>query len=153
MNYQVLWLVLLVAFAVIEGVTAGLVSIWFCAGSLVALVATWLGAPLLVQIGLFVVVSLAAMAIVRPMARKWLQPKVEKTNVEGLLGQEGVVVEAIDNLHAQGQVKVGGVVWTARAAGEEEIPEGTRVRVERVEGVKAIVSVPEEKKESLSATS
>ena len=69
MNYQVLWLVLLVAFAVIEGVTAGLVSIWFCAGSLAALIATWLGASLLVQIGLFVVVSLVAMAIIRPMAR------------------------------------------------------------------------------------
>lgn len=153
MNYQVVWLVLLVAFAGIEGVTAGLVSIWFCAGSLAALIATWLGASLLVQIGLFVVVSLVAMAIIRPMARKWLQPKVEKTNVEGVLGQEGVVVEAIDNLCAKGQVKIGGIVWTARAAEEEAIPEGTRVRVERVEGVKAIVSVPEEKKENLSATS
>ncbi len=153
MNYQVVWLVLLVAFAGIEGITAGLVSIWFCAGSLAALVATWLGASLLVQIGLFVVVSLAAMAIIRPMARKWLQPKVEKTNVEGLLGQEGVVVEAIDNLRAQGQVKIGGIVWTARAAEEEAIPEGTRVRVERIEGVKAIVSSTKEEKKDVSATS
>ena len=153
MNYQVVWLVLLVAFAGIEGITAGLVSIWFCAGSLAALVATWLGASLLVQIGLFVVVSLAAMAIIRPMARKWLQPKVEKTNVEGLLGQEGVVVEASDNLRAQGQVKIGGIVWTARAAEEEAIPEGTRVRVERIEGVKAIVSSTKEEKKDVSATS
>lgn len=61
MNYQILWLVLLIAFAGIEGITAGLVSIWFCAGSLVALIATWLGASLPVQIGLFAVVSVAAM--------------------------------------------------------------------------------------------
>ena len=39
MNPQILWLVLLVVFAVLEGVTAGLVSIWFCAGSLAALIA------------------------------------------------------------------------------------------------------------------
>lgn len=63
MNYQILWLVLLIAFAGIEGITAGLVSIWFCAGSLVALIATWLGASLPVQIGLFAVVSVAAMAL------------------------------------------------------------------------------------------
>ena len=60
LNYQILWLVLLIAFAGIEGITAGLVSIWFCAGSLVALIATWLGASFRVQIGLFAVVSVAA---------------------------------------------------------------------------------------------
>ena len=49
MHYQTIWLILLIVFAGIEGITAGLVSIWFCAGSLVALVATWLGASLPVQ--------------------------------------------------------------------------------------------------------
>ena len=53
MNYQILWLVLLIAFAGIEGITSGFFSIWFCAGSLLALFATWLGASLPVQIGLF----------------------------------------------------------------------------------------------------
>ena len=69
MHYQTIWLILLIVFAGIEGITAGLVSIWFCAGSLVALVATWLGASLPVQIGLFAIVSVVAMALVRPMAR------------------------------------------------------------------------------------
>ena len=131
MHYQTIWLILLIVFAGIEGITAGLVSIWFCAGSLVALVATWLGASLPVQIGLFAIVSVVAMALVRPMARKWLHPKMEKTNA--------VVVEEIDNLNASGQIKIGGAVWSARAEGEEVIPPGTRVRVVRIEGVKAIV--------------
>ena len=139
MNYQILWLVLLIAFAGIEGITAGLVSIWFCAGSLVALIATWLGASLPVQIGLFAVVAVAAMALIRPRARKWLHPKMEKTNADRILGQEGVVVESIDNLSASGQVKIDGAVWTARSAGDEIIPAGTRIQVERIEGVKAIV--------------
>ena len=43
MHYQTIWLILLIVFAGIEGITAGLVSIWFCAGSLVALVATVAG--------------------------------------------------------------------------------------------------------------
>ncbi len=143
MNPQILWLVLLVVFAVLEGVTAGLVSIWFCAGSLAALIATWLGASLPVQIGLFVVISLIAMAIIRPVARKWFQPRLQKTNADRILEQEGVVAEEIDNLRGQGQVKIGGILWTARAAREEIIPAGTRVRVVRIEGVKAIVTTEE----------
>ena len=143
MNPQILWLVLLVVFAVLEGVTAGLVSIWFCAGSLAALIATWLGASLPVQIGLFVVISLIAMAIIRPMARKWFQPRLQKTNADRILEQEGVVAEEIDNLRGQGQVKIGGTLWTARAAREEIIPAGARVRVVRIEGVKAIVTTEE----------
>ena len=144
MNYQVLWLVLLIAFAGIEGITAGLVSIWFCAGSLAALLSTWLGASLPVQIALFVLVSLIAMALVRPMARKWMAPRLEKTNADRILDQEGVVVEEIDNLRAQGQIKIGGVIWTARAATEGALPVGTKVRVDRIEGVKAIVRRKEE---------
>ena len=140
MSYPILWLVLLIAFAGLEGLTAGLVSIWFCAGSLVALVASWFDASLLVQIGLFVIVSLIAMALVRPMARKWIQPKMVKTNADRILDQEGVVLEAIDNLRASGQIKIGGAVWTARSQNDELIPEGVRVRVVRIEGVKAIVS-------------
>ena len=140
MSYPILWLVLLIGFAGLEGLTAGLVSIWFCAGSLVALVASWFDASLLVQIGLFVIVSLIAMALVRPMARKWIQPKMVKTNADRILDQEGVVLEAIDNLRASGQIKIGGAIWTARAQNDELIPEGGRVRVVRIEGVKAIVS-------------
>lgn len=140
LSLQTLWLVLLIVFAGVEGITAGLVSVWFCAGSLVALIATWLGASLPVQIALFVIVSLAAMALVRPLARKWVQPKLVKTNADRILGQEAVVLEEIDNLRAVGQIKVGGAVWTARSTQEEPIPKGTLVRVERIEGVKAIVS-------------
>lgn len=142
MNYQTLWIILLVAFAGIEGVTAGLVSIWFAAGSLAGLVATWLGASLLVQIAVFAIVSVLTMALVRPLAKKWVTPgKLEKTNVDSVLDQEGVVVEAIDNLNAHGQVKIGGIVWTARSATGEPIPLGATVKVARIEGVKAIVTV------------
>lgn len=139
MSMQTVWLVLLIVFAGVEGITAGLVSVWFCAGSLVALIATWLGAGLPVQIALFVIVSLVAMALVRPLARKWVQPKLVKTNADRILEQEAVVLEDIDNLRGTGQVKVGGSIWTARSAKDEVIPKGTLVRVERIEGVKAIV--------------
>lgn len=146
-SYPMVWLVLFIAFAGIEGLTAGLISIWFCLGSLVSLFATWLGANLIVQVGLFVVVSILAMALIRPLARKYWQPRTEKTNADRILDRQGVVMETIDNLHASGQIKVSGSVWTARSAAGEVIPQGTLVRVLRIEGVKAIVEVLEQKKE------
>jgi membrane protein implicated in regulation of membrane protease activity len=139
-SYPILWLVLLVVFAGVEGLTAGLISIWFCAGSLVALFASWLDASLGVQIGLFAVVSVLAMALVRPLAKKYFQPNLVKTNADRILDQEGLVLQTIDNRQAQGQIKVGGAVWTARAAQDDQIiPQGALVTVERIEGVKAIV--------------
>ena len=59
-------------------------------------------------------------------------------------------LEEIDNLRGIGQVKVGGAIWTARSTQDEPIPKGTLVRVERIEGVKAIVSLagPTEKEEA-----
>ena len=138
-SYPVVWLVLFIALAGVEGLTAGLISIWFCLGSLVALFAAWLDAPLIVQIGLFVVVSVLSMAVIRPLARKYWQPRTENTNADRILEHQGVVLETINNLQASGQIKVGGSVWTARSANGEEIPEGTLVRVLRIEGVKAIV--------------
>ena len=139
LNYPLIWLVLLIAFAGIEGLTAGLVSIWFALGSLAALFAAWMHANLLVQIGIFAIVSIIAMAIIRPLAAKYWQPKVEKTNADRILEQEGVVTEEVDNLRALGQIKVAGAVWTARSADNTVIPVGTLVQVERIEGVKAIV--------------
>lgn len=139
MNYQILWLVLLIAFAGIEGITAGLVSIWFCAGSLVALIATWLGASLPVQIGLFAVVSVAAMALIRPMARKWLHPKMEKTNADRILGHEG----SGGGIHRQPQ-RLRTSEDRRRPSGrpvlrETSHPAGTRTRWSELKGIKAIV--------------
>lgn len=140
MNYPMLWLMLLIFFAGIEGVTAGLISIWFCVGSLAALIAAWLDAPLAIQIGLFAVVSVIAMALVRPMAKRLMHPAPVPTNADRIIGQEGVVVEAIDDLDATGQIKVGGAIWTARTVDGAALPVGALVCVERIEGVKAIVS-------------
>lgn len=135
-----IWVVLLIVFAIMEGMTAGLVSIWFCCGSAVALVVTFLGGSILVQTGLFFVVSVACMAVMRPLAKKYITPKTERTNADRILGQEGIVMEEINNRTYTGQIKVGGAVWTARADKEEYvIPAGAEVRVLRIEGVKAIV--------------
>ena len=78
--------------------------------------------------------------------RKYLNPKIQKTNADSLVGKECPVTEGICNLRSQGQVKVNGMTWSARSADDSEVPAGSIVRIERIEGVKLIVSplsVPE----------
>ncbi len=140
------WLVLLILFVVAEGASVSLVSIWFAAGALVAALAALLGAGGLTQTVLFFAVSGVLLALLRPLLKKYVNPKIQKTNVDALVGQTCTVTEEIDDLAPSGQVKVGGMVWTARSATGEKIPAGTIVTVASVEGVKLLVSpaaVPE----------
>ena len=137
---SVIWLVLLILFAVVEALTVGLVSVRFAAGALVALLSTYFTGNVWVQIVLFLLVSIATMAVLRPLARKYVLPTVVPTNADRVIGQEAVVTEGIDNLTGKGAVVVFGVAWTARSEDGSPIPEGTRVTVKRIEGVKLFVS-------------
>ena len=141
LSYPMLWLVLLVVFAGVEGLTAGLISIWFCAGSLAALFAAMAHTSIWVQVGVFAAVSFPAIAVIRLIVKKHWQPTIQKTNVDSILGSEGLVTEAIDNIRGSGQVKIGGILWTARSENGSPIEEGALVTVDRVEGVKVLVSV------------
>lgn len=139
MYYSLAWVAMLIAFGILEGMTASLVSIWFCIAALVALIATVLGASIGVQIGIFAVVSVLCIALIRPFAKSVLKPADEKTNADRILGVEAVVTEPISNREARGQIRVLGEYWTARTEQDMELSEGTLVRVLRIEGVKAIV--------------
>lgn len=141
---MILWFALLLIFLIVEAsCPIHLVSIWFAAGSLVALIASFLGAPLWLEIVLFLVVSSVMVALFWPFIKKFLNPKVEKTNVEAIVGTQGYVTADIDNLTATGQVKLGAMEWTARSTSGHPIPKGTLVKVDRIEGVKAFVSEAE----------
>lgn len=137
---SVVWLALLVLFAIAEAVTVGLVSVWFAAGALVALLATFFTSNIWLQIFLFLAVSAVAMAVLRPLARRYVLPTVVPTNADRVIGRQAVVTEAIDNLNGKGAVVVFGVAWTARSEDGAPIPEGTTVTVNRIEGVKLFVT-------------
>ena len=135
------WLVLLVVFLIAEAACPiHLVSISFALGALVALLCAALGAPVWLQITLFVVVSGVLLALLWPLAKKFLNSKVTATNVDSVVGSVGRVTADIDNVEARGQVKLGGMEWTARSTSGDPISVGTEVRVDRVEGVKVYVT-------------
>lgn len=135
----IFWLAAFIVFAVGEAVTVGLVSVWFAVGALAALFATALGAGLWLQITVFLGVSALALALFKPLSTKFLKPKVSATNADRVIGAQALVTETINNTQAQGQVKVSGQVWSARAAQDVVIPAGRDVKILRIEGVKVIV--------------
>ena len=149
MNWAaMIWLALMIGFLVVEGACPfHLVSIWFAAGSLVAMIAALLHAQLWLQIVLFLVVSVGLLIAMFPLVKKVLKPKTVSTNVDAVIGTQGYVTEAVDNLTATGQVKLGGMYWTARSEDGHPIPTGTLVEVTRIEGVKAFVTTVEVKEE------
>lgn len=136
------WFILMVVFLVAEAACPiHLISIWFAAGSLVAAIASMLGGPVWLQLVLFLVVSGALLAALWPFVKKFLNPNVEKTNVDAIIGSTGYVTADIDNISAMGQVKLGSMEWTARSTSGDPITKGMLVKVDRIEGVKAFVSV------------
>ena len=145
MNWAaVSWLCLLVVFLVVEASTVTMVSLWFAAGALAAMIVSFLGGAVWLQWLLFAFVSAILLSLLRPLARKHFTPKLTATNVDAVVGTAGLVTVSIDNVAATGQVKLGAMVWTARSTSGSPIPEGTLVKVDKIEGVKAFVSPAEE---------
>lgn len=136
----VFWICAIVLFLAIEAIVPGLISIWFAVGSLPALLSAVLGGPEWLQIALFLLSSAVALILTRPLARKYVNSRVQATNADVVIGKDCVVVEAVDNLHGTGAVSIGGKVWTARTEREDLLlPEGSVARVLRIDGVKLIV--------------
>jgi membrane protein implicated in regulation of membrane protease activity len=138
--FLIVWLVAMLVFLFVEAQSVTMVSLWFAAGALAALIAAMCGAELWLQIVLFFGVSIVLLASLRPLARKYFTPKITKTNVDSVIGMQGLVTSPIDNIIAQGQVKLGGMEWTARSTSGEIIPIGTQVVVDKIEGVKVFVT-------------
>lgn len=139
--YATVWMVLMVGFLIAEAACPfHLVSIWFAIGSLVAGIVALCNGALWLQITLFLVISCGLLAAMLPLVKKFIKPNIVKTNVESVIGTEGYVTEAIDNIAATGRVKLGGMYWTARSEHGKNIEAGKLVKVDRIEGVKVFVS-------------
>ncbi len=139
--YLFIWLGLTAVFLLIEWATYTLSTIWFAGGSVAALlVACFWPDAIVIQAGVFVVVSGLLLVLLRPLARKRLQARRTNTNADRMLDLVGIVAEEIDNVSASGVVQVGGQTWSARSVTGDVIPKGTRVKAQRIEGVKLIVA-------------
>lgn len=139
MGATIFWLAAILVFGLVEAVTVGLASIWFAIGAVAAFALSFAVENIWIQAGVFAVVSVLSMALIRPLAKKYFTPKLVPTNADRVIGQEGVVVQEIDNLQAKGLISVAGTQWTARNEENKPLAVGTEVTVLRIEGVKVIV--------------
>ena len=140
---SIVWLVLMIVFLITEAATVTMVSLWFAAGSLAALIISLLGGGWVLQVVAALVVSAALLACLRPIARKHFTPGLTKTNVDAVIDSRGYVTAPIDNISATGTVKLGAMEWTARSSFGAPIAAGTLVKVDRIEGVKVFVTPAE----------
>lgn len=142
--YQGIWLGLMLMLLAIEGLTLSLTTLWFALGSLIAWVAAALGLPLWAQVFTFLLVSSVSLYYTRPIAMKYLKIGTQKTNVDLLIGELGIVTEDIVPIQSSGQVKVKGQVWSAKTDNNISILSGENIQIIRVEGVKLVVRKVEE---------
>lgn len=133
------WVIAMVVFLVVEAVTVGLASIWFAVGALIAMFTAMVGAPVWLQILVFLAVSAVTLYFTRPLVKKYVNGRVQPTNADMLIGKECRVTETIDNIAGTGAVYVDGKTWSARCEDDEVIPEGMLVKAIRIDGVKLIV--------------
>ncbi len=135
----IFWLVLTIVLGVFEAATVQLVAIWFVAGAIVAIIASLLGAPLWLQIVLFIVVSIITLVITRPFIKKRLNVKEIHTNADSMVGRIGTVLSDITDDSTAGRVMVGGLDWAAVAEDGEYIAKDEKVLIKAISGVKLIV--------------
>lgn len=138
-NMSLVWLSIIIVLSVVELVTAQLVSIWFVIAAVITLIVSLFCDSLLIQIIVFIGITLILLALMRPILKKAMDFKKEDTNFGRNIGKKALVISEINNDIGTGQVNVSGITWTARSADDSIIPKDTMVIIEKIEGVKLIV--------------
>lgn len=133
------WIGLIVVTAAVEAATVQLVTVWFSVGGVAGLIAYAAGLEIWLQILIFAIVSAVALAVTRPLVKKFTNGRRMPTNADRFIGEKAVVTEKIENNLSKGAVKIGGLEWTARSVDSETAEVGEQVTVEAIEGAKLIV--------------
>ncbi len=141
MSYIIAWFVAFLILLFIEIITVNLVTIWFAIGALAAMISSFVTDSIVIQVIVFLIVSIVALLITKPLIKKFKGFQVTPTNSDRVIGKIGEVTKEISK-NNYGEVKVFGNIWTACA--DEKISVGTKVKVLDIEGVKLIVKKEED---------
>lgn len=135
------WLVVVLICAFIEVITVNLVTIWFIASGLVALVVSFFTDSLLIQMSVFVILGIILLVTTRKPLQRMVNVQREKTNLDRIYGMKGVVTEEIRK-NKPGVVKVDGKHWTAIS--DEDISADSIVKVLEINSTKLKVKKVED---------
>lgn len=127
-----LWLLLVIILSIVEIITVNLVSIWFVISGIVAMIASLFTDNLVIQISIFVILGLIFMLLTRKIVKK-IVPKKVKTNLDRIIGMQGIVITKIGK-NKPGEVKVDGKIWTATS--DETINQDEIVKILEINSTK-----------------
>lgn len=139
MDINVIWIIAIVVFIVLESLTYQLVSIWFVFGAIGGMIASFCGTHFYIQMAIFLAISIIMLVALRPVSMKLVKRQDFKSNADGLVGKNVLITQEVSNIKGTGQGKVNGMHWTVRSESDEVIPAGTIVEIKKIEGVKLIV--------------
>ena len=140
---MIFWLIVFVILLVVEIATMALTTVWFAGGALAAFLAAYIGFGEVVQVLVYLIVSILLLVLTRPLAVKFFNQERQKTNAESLIGQKAIVKEEINTLQTTGRVEVNGMEWSAKTEESEIIKADTIVMIKGIQGVKLIVEKEE----------
>lgn len=126
------WLAIIVILTIIEVATINLTTIWFVASGIVSLILSFFIEDITIQLAVFTLLGIFLLVVTKPVIKKYTKQKNVPTNLDRIIGMEGIVTEEITKV--SGEVKVDGKRWTAYA--DETILKDTMVRVLKIHGVK-----------------
>lgn len=141
MNW-IFWLVLVIVLSFVEIATVSLVSIWFVASGIVAMILSFFIEDTAIITTIFILLGTFLLVISRPIVNKLRSKDNEKTNLDRIIGETAIVTEDIKK-NVVGEVKVDGKRWSA--VSKEKCLKGDTVKVLKIDGVKLIVEKESEK--------
>lgn len=133
-----IWLIVALLLFIVELMTSGFAVICLSIGAAGGAIAALITDSIEIQLLTFAVVSLLAIAAVRPvLKRTFMRGEKIRTNADAMIGRRGVACAAIDD--DEGRVMIDGVDWKARSESGERIEKGTKVVVVKMESIILIV--------------
>ena len=134
------WLIAAGIFLIAEIITTGFFVFWLGIGALIAMCVSFFVDNLIIQMIVFLVISVILIFATKPFVKKILgSNKKTETNAFSIIGKKALVIKDIDNIDGKGQIKVDGEIWSAESANASNLEKGTEVKILKIDGVKAIV--------------
>lgn len=136
-----LWATIVILLAIVEAMTINIVTIWYVISGLITIIVSFFTNNFLIQFGVFSLLGTGFLITTRPILKKFINTKSEKTNIDRIIGMNGIVTETIKK-NQIGEVKVDGKRWSAIS--DKKLEKNKQVKILEIVGVKLKVEEVEE---------
>ncbi len=140
----IVWSIFIIVTVIIELATADLVTIWFTVGAIGALIAAIFQAGEIIQLIIFIVISISLLFATRPLTKRMMEKGLVRTNADRVIGMIGIITKEV-NPNEVGEVKVENVFWRAINYQNESFEIGEKVSIDAISGTKLVISKIESK--------